>query len=214
MMPDLPISNAAEALLTPLALSILRQGGERAYGRLVVHGPPDGAASLLGGVAPQELIARPIKHADNARAVLSGLWLFLDALDESHRLSQEIVSTTGSFWHAIMHRREGDFSNSKYWYNRCANHHVLRLLGAVAGSLAGDSAADRTVARALSDGWNPNGFVDLVAAVHDKPNDPRHAVAVKLQKAEWSGLFDYCVHEAVEADRTDLEGWESRLGNL
>jgi hypothetical protein len=213
-MPDLPISQAAEGFLTPLALSILRQAGENGYCRLVVPGPPDGAATLLGGVAPQELISRPIKHADDARAVLSGLWLFLDALDESHRLSQEIVSSTGSFWHAIMHRREGDFSNSKYWYNRCANHHVLRLLGAVAGSLAGDSARDRTVARALSDGWNPNGFVDLVAAVHDKPDDPRHAIAVRLQKAEWAGLFDYCVHEAVEADRTDLEGWESRLSGL
>jgi hypothetical protein len=210
-MPDLPISDTAEGLLTPLALSILRQAGDRAYSRLVVHGPPDGAASLLAGVAPQELISRQIKHADDAKALISGLWLFLDALDESHRISQEIVSTTGSFWHAIMHRREGDFSNSKYWYNRCANHHVLKLLGAVAGSLAGDGGNDRAVARALSDGWNPNGFVDLVAAVHEKPQDPRYAIAVKLQKAEWSGLFDYCVHEAVEADRPDLEGWESRL---
>ena len=213
-MPDLPISQTAEGLLTPLALSILRQAGENAYRRLVVPGQPDGAATLLGGVAPQELILRPIKHADDARAVLSGLWLFLDALDESHRLSQEIVSSTGSFWHAIMHRREGDFSNSKYWYNRCANHHVLRLLGAVASSLAGDGARDRAVARALSAGWNPNGFVDLVAAVHDKPDDPRYAIAVRLQKAEWGGLFDYCVHGAVEADHTDLEGWESRLSGL
>jgi hypothetical protein len=213
-MPDLPISEAGEAILTPLALSVLREAGNNAYRRLVVHDPPNSAATLLAGIKLPELIAGPVKHSDDARAALAGLWLFLDALDESHRLSQEIVSSTGSFWHAIMHRREGDFSNSKYWYNRCANHHVLRLMGAVAGSLAGDSARDRAIARALSDGWNPNGFVDLVAAVHDKPGDPRHEVAVKLQQAEWAGLFDYCLHEAVAADRTDLNGWESRLANL
>jgi hypothetical protein len=212
-MPDLPISEAGEAILTPLALSILRQAGDSAYRRLVVHDRPNSAATLVAGIEPLELIALPVKHPDDAKAALAGLWLFLDALDESHRLSQEIVSSTGSFWHAIMHRREGDFSNSKYWYNRCANHHVLRLMGAVAGSLAGDSSRDRAVARALSEGWNPNGFVDLVAAVHDKPGDPRYEIAVKLQQAEWAGLFDYCLHEAVAADRTDLNGWESRLAS-
>jgi hypothetical protein len=213
-MPDLPISEAGQTLLTPLAMSILREAGDGAYRRLVVHGSPNRAATLLGGVKPQELIGRQIKHSEDAKAALAGLWLFLDELDASHRLSQEIVSTTGSFWHAVMHRREGDFSNSKYWYNRCANHHVLRLMGAVAGSLAGETTHDRAVARALSEGWNPAGFVDLVAAVHDKPGDPRHSIAVKLQRAEWAGLFDYCIHEAVEADHTDLNGWQTRLLSL
>src|SRR5439155_27265178 len=42
-------------------------------------------------------------------ACLAGLWLWFDYLDESHSLSQDIHTPEGSFWHGIMHRREGDF---------------------------------------------------------------------------------------------------------
>ena len=55
---------------------------------------------------------------DFAHAVKSGLYLWNDCLKESHRISQKIESETGSFWHAIMHRREPDFSNSKYWWGK------------------------------------------------------------------------------------------------
>ena len=53
-----------------------------------------------------------------AAACLAGLWLHHNFLDESHTLSQDIDTTTGSYWHAIMHRREGDYGNAKYWLHR------------------------------------------------------------------------------------------------
>ena len=53
---------------------------------------------------------------DMAQACLAGLWLYHDFLDESHSISQEIATSTGSFWHGIMHRREPDPSNAKYWF--------------------------------------------------------------------------------------------------
>ena len=211
-MPDLPISEAGHDIVTPKAAAILREAGESAYGRLVVQGPtPASAHRALDGVTAEQLISRPIKHADDAMAALAGLWLWHDALDESHRISQDLVTPTGSFWHAIMHRREGDFSNSKYWYHRCPTHHVIRIMGAVASSIARDCASDPLVARCLSGGWNSDGFVDLVEAVHLKPQDPRHQVAVQLQRVEWEGLFDYCIHAAIEADRGGLEEWDRRV---
>src|SRR5690242_7660141 len=107
-MPDLPIPEAGHDILTPRALSILREGGETAYRALVVRQPAPLARRLLGGLQPQDLLARPIKHEEAAKACLAGLWLWFDALDESHVISQALVSNTGSFWHAIMHRREAD----------------------------------------------------------------------------------------------------------
>jgi len=53
-----------------------------------------------------------------ARCCLSGVWLMHDFLDESHTISQGIATSSGSFWHGIMHRREGDFSNAKYWFRK------------------------------------------------------------------------------------------------
>ena len=61
---------------------------------------------------------QPHKIVDSSMAAAchSGLWLLHNYLDESHQISQEISSATGSFWHGIMHRREADFSNAKYWF--------------------------------------------------------------------------------------------------
>ena len=132
---------------------------------------------------------------------------------DENKIAQELVSPTGSFWHAIMHRREGDFSNSKYWYHRCPNHHVIRLLGAVSSSLTNGFDGDRVVRRVISGGWNPDALVDLVEEVDPKPSDPRFDLAVKLQRAEWTGLFEYCVHQAVDADFDGLDAWDKRVNS-
>src|SRR5262249_24689657 len=65
---------------------------------------------------------------DMAKCCLAGVWLLHDYLDESHTISQGVETTSGSFWHAIMHRREGDFSNAKYWFRHVGNHPVFAEL--------------------------------------------------------------------------------------
>src|SRR5262245_63172112 len=65
-----------------------------------------------------------------SRCVLSGLWLWHDFLDESHRLSQDIDTVEGSYWHAIMHRREPDYGNAKYWFRRVEQHEIFDQLAA------------------------------------------------------------------------------------
>ena len=61
---------------------------------------------------------QPARHRELARACLAGLWLYHDFLDEAHRISQSLHGREGSYWHGIMHRREGDFANAKYWFHR------------------------------------------------------------------------------------------------
>ena len=195
--------------LSSLAREIIRA---TLYEKLTVSGgAPAKAHQMLDGVAPDQLVTAPVKSKDQADAMLAGLWLWHDALDECHRIVQDIASPTGSFWHAIMHRREGDFSNSKYWYRRCANHHVMRMMGSVASSLAGEHVSDRLIAGAVASGWDAAGFVDLVSAIHNKPADPRHEIAIRLQQAEWQALFEYCAYEATGADHSNLDAWDKRV---
>ena len=67
---------------------------------------------------------QPIADRQMAQAAISGLWLLHGYLDQSHTLSQEIHTPTGSYWHGIMHRREPDFPNAKYWFRRVGTHPI------------------------------------------------------------------------------------------
>lgn len=55
----------------------------------------------------------------------AGLLMFNDDLARAHDIVQIIDTPSGSFWHAIMHRREGDFSNANYWWNRTGAHPIF-----------------------------------------------------------------------------------------
>jgi hypothetical protein len=182
--------------LSPLGRKLLRLDPD-AYGLLVptAAGNPS-ARDLLGGVQPAELLAAPVSQPDEAKALLAGLWLRYDWLDESHRISQSIETPTGSFWHAILHRREGDFSNSKYWYARCANHPVMKYLAPQASGLVNTMPADKPLLRLIASGWSPDAFVDLVEQLHERRDDARHGLAVALQRVEWATLFNDCARRA------------------
>jgi hypothetical protein len=180
--------------------SKLSESDGKIYERLVVTtDTPGNARTLLGNVKPAELLAAPLKSPAYADAILAALWLWHDGLDECHHIVQKSpgdATQTYSFWHAIMHRREGDFSNSKYWYARAASHPVLQTLQAHASSAVNRAPADKTLLRLISNGWNPNAFVDFVESVHHDKANPLHAVAVELQRIEWQVLFDHCTRLA------------------
>ncbi|HZZ43201.1 MAG TPA: hypothetical protein VFE58_09705 [Tepidisphaeraceae bacterium] len=185
-------------VLSSLGRQALRLNAAEAYEKLVIReaaGNPE-AQTLLGHCRPQDLLSVPVKNPDDGNAVLSGLWLWHDWLDASHLISQSLPSATGSFWHAIMHRREGDFSNAKYWYDRCAKHPILPAILAQVMPIVGPMPADKTILKLTMHGWNPHAFVDLVEKVHDKPGDPFYRLAVSVQQLEWRMLFDHSIRQA------------------
>ncbi len=183
--------------LSPLAHEIM-QADPTAYTRLVVQGgAPAIARKLLDIVSPEQLLAVPVQSESAASAMLAGLWLWHDGLDQSHRISQQDeTDPTLNFWHAIMHRREGDFSNSKYWYARCRNHPILKTMTPFAGDVLNHLPADTSLLRLVHEGWDSNAFVDLAEKVYDRPADPRLPAVIALQKIEWRLLFEHCTRLA------------------
>src|SRR6266516_2160447 len=97
-MPEPPLSSTYTDDLSPLARQILSLDIENSYRRLVVRG--DGnpeAKKILSIVSPKQLLSGFARSEDDANAMLAGLWLWHDWLDESHRISQSLESPTGSF---------------------------------------------------------------------------------------------------------------------
>jgi hypothetical protein len=68
-------------------------------------------------------LTRVIDQLDLGPEAKACLHLLNDDLTRSHEIaqSQEGVATF-DYIHAIVHRREGDFSNSKYWFRQVGGH--------------------------------------------------------------------------------------------
>lgn len=143
--------------------------------------------------------ASSVEDRAMAEACLAGVWLLHDELDESHTISQSISNATGSYWHAIMHRREGDFSNSKYWFRNVGDHPAFEPLATRTADLAMEHNAVGVLPAGPfpSHSWDPFAFVDLVQGAVAGRND-HAAFARAVQQAEWETLFDYCYREAVD----------------
>jgi hypothetical protein len=139
---------------------------------------------------------RPLRDPAMGQACLAALWLYHDFLDESHELSQNIKTSTGSYWHGVLHRREPDFDNARYWFRRVGTHPIFAMLQESAAVLA--PAAD-PMAASLTRGatWDPFAFIDLCEASLDK-GDAREALCRQIQQREWEILFDYCYRGATE----------------
>jgi hypothetical protein len=52
------------------------------------------------------------------------LHLLNDDLNAAHQIVQEAGSPDANYLHALVHRREGDFSNARYWLRTLSTHRV------------------------------------------------------------------------------------------
>jgi hypothetical protein len=126
-------------------------------------------------------------------ACRAGLLLWNDDLDASHTIAQDLDDATGSYWHAIMHRREGDYSNSNYWWRRTATHPAFASVHeAVLNTLQSDTDEDAQafVARLRSaGGWQP---IEFVACCERAPSRTDDTWLRRAQVAEIKALLDWC----------------------
>ena len=160
-------------------------------------GRPDKSVyeALRGLTVVKAFEGRKVKDEGMAQCCLSGLWLLHGYLDESHRISQQAGSPTGSHWHGIMHRREGDYGNSKYWFRRVGEHTIWPELlenGQQIFDREGEGAFSR-----LSN-WDPYQFVDLCAESTGSGLQ-KEKLCQEVQMREWELLFPYSYQKALGA---------------
>ena len=103
-------------------------------------------------------------------AVRSAALLWHDYLDESHTISQDLPGADGSFLHGIMHRREPDFPNAKYWFHRVGKHRSFPGIAIQVTRLL-DTKGETGLAAKLSPrgDWDPFAFVDACCQAAESP---------------------------------------------
>jgi hypothetical protein len=178
--------------------------------------PGEVEAALLPALAPGgpnlpewlrnaiDLVTLPnVTSREDAVALQAGLYQLHDDLDHSHTLSQSVQGAgrhvAGDYWHAIMHRREPDYGNSKYWFRSVGSHPVFAELTRLAEPIledCPDSQADRWKRNLCDGGWDPMVFVDLCQACAGDETAPLSQAARKIQFLEMLLLLEQTRRDA------------------
>ena len=156
-MPD-PTERFDPAAYGPAVAAILGDGRKLLP---LVRGPAD------------ERFRAAIEQVDVPPAVRAGLWAYHDFWEEAHTVAQDIDTPEGSFWHAILHRREPDAFNSNYWRRRVGRHPSLE-------ELRRDAAEFGMV------DWSPSRFVGACGRSSDLET------LLRVQLRECQLLFAHC----------------------
>jgi hypothetical protein len=160
-------------------------------------------ASLLQQFDPKQYINGQGDSCE-AEAILAGLLQLNDYLDESHNHSQSIQGqgqdVNGDYWHGIMHRREPDYGNAKYWFRKVGSHPCFKQLPALAqqafDECPSSDAAHWNSRLVGASGWDAAAFIDLCETAERSSDDDLTTAAKRIQWAEMLILLEHTYRQA------------------
>ena len=131
----------------------------------------------------------PTTQGEVARALVL---LWHDHHEPAHTIVQDLSTADASYVHAILHRREPDFGNAKYWFRRVGTHSCHPALAHAAGNQLQDPSFAGLRSKLLPGGnWDAFAFVDACEAASAKAANPRIAETLReIQATEFRLLLE------------------------
>ena len=130
--------------------------------------PPELGTGPRAGVQPAAPLTRTLDDLfrrnklphQRQQLIRALILLWHDHLDAAHVISQDIEGADGSFVHGIVHRREPDYSNARYWFHRVGNHAAFpEIASRVSDLLAGPTGTELRAKLVPSGEWNALAFI-------------------------------------------------------
>ena len=139
----------------------------------------------------QELFSTAKLPAQKQQLLRALVLLWHDHLESAHVIAQDIDTADGAFVHAIMHRREPDYGNAKYWFRRVGKHPAFgQLAKAVCTMLEQSGNADLGRRLVLNNEWDAFAFVDACEKASGK-NRQDELELREIQRIETETLLDW-----------------------
>ena len=119
--------------------------------------------------------------------------LYHDHHDLAHDLVQDLACQEGVLIHAILHRREPDYWNAKYWFRRVTDHPIYRSLTLRLRAIEPCPASEQWMPELLlADSFDPIGMVDACEKVEGTEEGlPAVAFLRDVQQLEFECLVQH-----------------------
>lgn len=134
----------------------------------------------------------------SAQAWKASLHLWNDNLDAAHALVEHMNTPTGAALHGIVHQRERDFDNAKYWFHLAGDHPAFHSLQSrTAGFLQQQKfpagpLRDVFSKMASQGSWNPYLFISAIAIQEDRiGDDAARTLLENIQVLELDAVIRY-----------------------
>ena len=134
-------------------------------------------------------VAPLVKNKKYGQLCLAALMFAQDYIWEGHEIVQDYPDLEASWWHAFMHRMEGDYGNAAYWYRRVGTPSEYSDLFKEIRQLDLESPISQIQE---SSSWDPFEFNGLINN-YKRTNEES---LKKVHSLEFKYLFGLCLKKA------------------
>jgi hypothetical protein len=170
--------------------------------------PPELGPGPRAGVQPQtslrrtldELFARGKLPVEKQQLIRAVILLWHDHLEAAHKIAQAIENADGAFIHGIVHRREPDYSNARYWFQRVGKHPAFPEIASRVSALLEAKGEGDLRAKLIPRGvWDAVSFIDACErGSRPAASDEDKQTLREIQGVESRALLEWFGRQAQE----------------